>query len=353
MYSKRFSRLSPYTPGEQPKDRKFIKLNTNETPYPPSPEIRELLIRFQTEELRLYPDPEASALREAIGEVEGVSPSQIFPSNGSDEALSFCFFSFFDEDAGPVLYPSFTYSFYPVYCSFYGIPFSTIPLRPDFSLNFDKFIEAVPGSSGVIFPNPNAPTGRYEELEKITPLLCAAGREHAVVIDEAYIDFGGETAIPLITTHPNLVVVKTLSKGFSLAGVRLGYTVAREETTTALFTVKDSFNSYPIDRLTQQIGIAAFRNMAYYKELQRKIIETRGTTEEELTALGWEVLPSKANFLFARKEGTAGSEIYSILREHGILVRHFSTPGIEDFIRISIGTETEMEQFLDICRQYI
>jgi histidinol-phosphate aminotransferase len=353
MYSHRFGRLTPYIPGEQPKDRTFIKLNTNETPYPPCPEIKELLERFPIEGLRLYPDPEAWELREVLAEYEQVPANRIFVSNGSDEALSFCFFSFFDETSGPVLYPRFTYSFYPVYCGFYNIPYTQIPLQSNFSLDLGRFIEAVPKSSGVIFPNPNAPTGRFEELAEISPLLREAGKGRAVVIDEAYIDFGGDTAVPLMETYPNLVVVKTLSKGFSLAGARLGYTVAGEEITSALFTVKDSFNSYPVDTLTQKIGAAALRNTAYYKTIQRKIMDTREKTREELTADGWQVLPSKANFLFARKPGTSGKEIYNRLREHNILVRRFDIPGIEDFLRVTVGTDDEMEQFLAACRQYI
>ena len=349
MYSKRLNRLTPYTPGEQPKDRTFIKLNTNETPYPPCPEIKELLERLSIEELRLYPDPGASELREAIARVEQVPVSQIFVSNGSDEALSFCFYSFFDEDSGPLLFPQFTYSFYPVYCRFYNIPFLQVPLRTDFSLDFSSFTAKLPGSSGAVFPNPNAPTGCFENLADIETLLEAAGKDRAVILDEAYIDFGGVTAVPLLEKYTNLIVVKTLSKGFSLAGARLGYTVAGGQTTSALFTVKDSFNSYPVDFITQKIGITALNNLEYYGKIQKQIINTREAVRKELTARGWNVLPSKANFIFARKPGKAGRELYSLLRGQGILVRHFDIPGIEDFIRISIGTESEMEQFLEAC----
>lgn len=349
MYSNRFQRLTPYTPGEQPKNREFIKLNTNETPYPPCPEIRELLGNIDIEELRLYPDPQSEELREAIGKAEKVPPSRVFVSNGSDEALSFCFFAFFEESAGPVLFPDFTYSFYPVYCSFYNLPYRAVPLQPDFSLDIEAMLKAIPESSGVIFPNPNAPTGRYEELSKIEPIIRAAGKARALIIDEAYIDFGGESAVSLLDAYPNLVIVKTMSKGFSLAGARIGYTIAGDAVTSALFTVKDSFNSYPLDRISQKIGTAAISNLDYYREIQNRIIATRESTEKKLKGLGWEVVPSKANFLFAKHPRKTGKEVSSILRERGILVRRFNIPGIDNYIRITIGTDEEMERFGEVC----
>ncbi len=350
MYSKRFTRLKPYTPGEQPQNRTFLKLNTNETPYPPCPEIRDLLQNFPVDELRLYPDPQSEELRKVIGEVEGVPPSRVFVSNGSDEALSFCFFTFFDKTDGPLIYPQFTYSFYPVYCRYYDLTALEVPLKNDFSLDIDNMCARVKDSCGIIFPNPNAPTGRYEELKRIELLLQAAGTSKAVIVDEAYIDFGGESAVKLISRYPNLVVVKTLSKGFSLAGARLGYTVAGEEITKALFAVKDSFNSYPIDRITQHICTAALKNFDYYNTIQQAVINTRETVTAELRKQDWDVLPSKANFIFAKKPGKGGKEIYSILRENNILVRHFEIPGIDDFVRITIGTDDEMKHFLSICQ---
>lgn len=353
MYSKQFLRLEPYTPGEQPQDRSYIKLNTNETPYPPCPEIKDFLTTLSIDELRLYPDPNSEELRGAIGKAENLPVSNIFVSNGSDEALSFCFFTFFDGTRGPVLFPEHTYSFYPVYCRYYNLPSLRLPLAPDFSIDFEVMLREIAGTCGVIFPNPNAPTGRYEEPEDIERVLEEAGKDRAVIIDEAYINFGGTSAASLLSGHPNLIVMKTLSKGYGLAGARVGYTLASEEITSALFAVKDSFNSYPVDRLSQKIGAIALGNPDYYRGIQRKIIETREKTKTALEEMGWDVVPSKANFIFARKKGIDGKVLYGTLKTRGILVRHFQQAGIDDYIRITIGTAEEMEEFLEKCEKYL
>ena len=350
MLSSRMKRLNPYIPGEQPQDRKYLKLNTNENPYPPSPRIEEFLKNFDIERLRLYSDPASVRLREKIAQKYEVKKEQVFVSNGSDEALSFCFYAFFDSTRGPLLFPEFTYSFYPVYCDFYGIAYEKIPLDNQFSVNGEQFLKRTE-SCGIIFANPNAPTGVYLPIEKVRELLENYPRENVVLIDEAYIDFGGESAVGLIQEFKNLLIVMTFSKGMSLAGVRLGYVIGHEDLVDALFTVKDSFNSYPADMLSQSIGELAISDDAYYRTIREKIISTRDYFGLELEKLGWHVLPSKANFLYAEKKGVPGKEIYLTLKERGILVRHFDIAGIEDFIRITVGTRDDMSRFIEVVTE--
>ena len=348
MFSQRYRKLHPYTPGEQPQNKKYIKLNTNENPYPPSPEVEKVLKNFSADNLRLYPDPAALKLREAIAENVHLTPENVFAGNGSDEILSFCFYAFFGEENGNLLFPEHTYSFYPVYCAFYGIPYKKVPLSADFEIDFSRFPDTE-NCSGVIFPNPNAPTGRLLSLQSIADFLRRFPENRWVIIDEAYIDFGGESSVPLISAFPNCIIVRTFSKSHSLAGMRLGYVLGSPEAVKALTTVKDSFNSYPIDRLAQKIGETAFRDQDYYKKINEKVMQTRQRISEELAALNWKVLPSAANFIFARKPGRTGAEIYSELKKAGILVRHFDTPGIQDFIRITIGTDADMDTFMKKC----
>lgn len=333
-------------PGEQPQDRKYLKLNTNENPYPPSPKIADLLRNFDVEGLRLYSDPLCNRIRDKIALRCGVRKEQVFVSNGSDEALSFCFYAFFDSLYGKLLFPEYTYSFYPVYCDFYGILYERVPLDREFRVDLDAFLEKREDSCGIIFANPNAPTGTYLPIERIIQFLEKYSEEKIVVIDEAYIDFGGESAARLIEQFQNLVIVKTFSKSMSLAGLRLGYSLASEELVKALFTVKDSFNSYPADTLSQLIGEVAIEDEVYYRETRQKVIEAREYFSSGLGKLGWHVLPSKANFVFASREGIRGKDIYLKLKERGILVRHFDIEGIEDFVRITIGTREQMETLL-------
>jgi histidinol-phosphate aminotransferase len=346
MLSSRMKRLHPYVPGEQPQDRRYLKLNTNENPYPPSPKIKDFLNRFDIETLRLYSDPLSGRLRDKIASRYGVKKAQVFVSNGSDEALSFCFYAFFDSTCGPLLFPEFTYSFYPVYCDFYGIDYEKIPLDKDLSVDIDAFLDKK-ASCGIIFANPNAPTGICLDPNRVRDLLMHYPREKVVLIDEAYIDFGGESAVRLIRDFKNLLIVMTFSKGMSLAGLRLGYVIGHEDLIEALFTVKDSFNSYPADILSQSIGEIAMADEAYYRGIMTKIISTRDSFRIALEKLGWHVLPSKANFIFAKKKGISGEEIYRKLKERGILVRYFDVDGIKEFVRISIGTEIDMKRFLD------
>ncbi len=346
MFSQRYKELTPYTPGEQPQNREYIKLNTNENPFPPSPKIKEFLDSADIEKLRLYPDPSSTRLRDAIGSYYGISPAHIFTGNGSDEVLSFCFYAFFDSAYGPVLFPEHTYSFYPVYCSYYDISYEKVPLRKDFSLSVDAYL-AKDRYSGIIFPNPNAPTGILTDKQGIEKLMKNIPENIVVIIDEAYIDFGGKTVIPLTEKYHNLLVVQTFSKSRSLAGARIGFAVGNTELIKALMTVKDAFNSYPLDILSQSIGEIALADRDYFNMITARIIENREYTSLALKKRDWEVLPSTANFIFARKKGRAGKEIYRSLKEKGILVRHFDHPGIEDFIRITIGKKSDMDTLIE------
>jgi len=348
MFSRRLLRLTPYTAGEQPQDRRYIKLNTNENPYPPSPAIEEFLRTVDIGRLRLYPDPLALELRTIIAERYGVQADEVFVANGSDELLSFIFYAFFDGENGDLLFPEYTYSFYPVYCDFYGIPYQTIPLLPDFSVDVKAF-SAVAHSSGIVFPNPNAPTGIAVPAASIHDLLDSY-RSQVVAIDEAYVDFGTESALKFHGEHENLIIVRTLSKSMSLAGIRLGFSIQSPELTSSLFMVKDSFNSYPVDFLAQKIASLAFRDPGYYDSITRKIVQTREIFTASLKDLGWEVLPSKANFVFARRPGLEGEAVYERLKEKGILVRHFRKGKIKDFVRITIGTDDEMAVLLDAAK---
>jgi len=346
MFSKRFSNLTPYVPGEQPRDKQYIKLNTNENPYPPSPGTEELLHNVNIDELRLYPDPTAETLRKRIGELYGLGTEAVFVGNGSDEVLSFCFYLFFDSAYGKLLFPEHTYSFYPVYCDFYGIEYAKVPMKDDLSIDLQAFLDAPP-PCGIIFPNPNAPTGMFLAIDEISGFLSSVPGEMPVIIDEAYIAFGGTSAAPLLADHPNLLIVNTFSKSMSLAGIRLGYALAAPRLIEALFTVKDSFNSYPVNRLTQKLGETALEEQNYYHDINSKIMVARERTVTELSSAGWKVFPSKANFILAGKPGIPGGTIYRQLKQKGILVRWFDKEGIRDYVRITIGRKEEMGFFLE------
>lgn len=345
MFSERLKNLKAYVPGEQPQDRQYVKLNTNESPYPPSPLIREALHQFDSARLRLYPDPQAKRLRESLADIYRVRPGQVFVANGSDEALSFCFYAFFEPARGKILFPEFTYSFYPVYCNFYDIPFEKIPLGEDYGVDLNGFLKR--DSCGLIFANPNAPTGMSLTMDGIDAFLGRYPRDNAVVVDEAYVDFGAESVLPLLEQHRNLIVVRTFSKSMSLAGLRLGFIIAHESLVDALFRVKDSFNSYPVDSLTQLLGEIAISDQPYYRSMREKIIRTRERFSAELRGMGWFVLPSKANFVFAAQKGIPGRRVYEILKSKGFLVRHFEIKGIEEFVRITMGTDEDMDVLLN------
>jgi histidinol-phosphate aminotransferase len=342
IFAERLNSLTPYVPGEQPQERTYVKLNTNENPYPPAPGIRDLLRGYEYEQLRLYPDPLCGELRAAIADRYDVGTENVFVGNGSDEVLAFAFYAFFGPEAGPLLFPEFTYSFYPVYCTLYDIPFRRIPMGPDFTIDLEAFLDE-PDSCGAIIANPNAPTGLALPADEIRGYLDRYTRDRAVIVDEAYVDFGAESVLDLTDEYENLLVVRTYSKAFSLAGARIGYAMGDRKLISALTTVKDSFNSYPLDGLSQKLGILAMEDTAYYDEILTKVIATRDDFAGRLRDAGWRVLPSKSNFVFASKPGLPGREVYERLRGEGYLVRYFDTPGIDDFVRITVGRPEEMD----------
>jgi histidinol-phosphate aminotransferase len=335
--------LTPYVPGEQPKLANLVKLNTNENPYGPSPKVLEAVRAEATDSLRLYPDPNSDRLRAALAAYHGVTPAQVFVGNGSDEVLAHAFMALLKHER-PILFPDITYSFYPVYCGLYGIDHRAVPLSDAFEIRVDDY--RVP-NGGIIFPNPNAPTGRLLGLDAIERLL-AGNPDSVVVIDEAYIDFGGESAIPLTARHPNLLVTRTLSKSHALAGLRVGYAVGQPALIEALNRVKDSFNSYPLDRFAQAGALASIEDHAYFESLCARVVATRTRLVEAMTRLGFEVLPSAANFVFARHPARDGAELAAALRERSIIVRHFRNPArVAPFLRITVGTDAQCDALVD------
>ncbi|MCU7920621.1 MAG: histidinol-phosphate transaminase [Candidatus Thiodiazotropha sp. (ex Epidulcina cf. delphinae)] len=342
------NQLSPYVPGEQPEIDNLIKLNTNENPYGPSPRVIEAIQRELSDDLRLYPEPTSMALRQVVADYYGVTPEQVFVGNGSDEVLAHTFFALF-QHARPLLFPDITYSFYPVYCALYRIDYETVPLAEDFSLDVSRYEQP---NGGIIFPNPNAPTGCLLTLAEIEQLLTA-NRDSVVVIDEAYIDFGGKSAIALIDGHPNLLVTQTLSKSRSLAGLRIGLALGDAALIEGLERVKDSFNSYPIDRLASAAAIASFEDDAYFRQTCQQVIDSRQRLTTELQALGFQVLPSAANFVFARHPEWDALAIAAKLRREGVIVRHFKQPGIDRFLRITVGAPHQNESLLAILKEMV
>ncbi|MBD9632140.1 histidinol-phosphate transaminase [Pseudomonas sp. PDM19] len=337
--------LVPYVPGEQPKLAKLVKLNTNENPYGPSPKVVAAIQAELNDTLRLYPDPNADRLKQTIAEYHGVKTSQVFVGNGSDEVLAHAFHALF-QHGKPLLFPDVTYSFYPVYCGLYGIDFEALPLDEQFQIRVEDYARP---NGGIIFPNPNAPTGCLLPLEAIERLLQASP-DSVVLVDEAYVDFGGETAISLVSRYPNLLVAQTLSKSRSLAGLRVGFAVGHEDLIEALERVKNSFNSYPLDRLALAGAVASFEDQAYFEQTCNAVIHSREKLVAELKTLGFEVLPSAANFVFARHPQRDGAELAAALREEGVIVRHFKQQRINQFLRISIGTEEQNQALIDALR---
>lgn len=362
MIAQRVQNLKPYQPGEQPKDKDYIKLNANENPYPPAPAVVEAIFRHAQEApqtLALYADPDSNQLRAAIathlnktGGVlanchplsQSISADMVFCGNGSDEVLSFVFYAFFDSSR-PLIQPEHTYSFYPVYAGYYDIPLKKIPLNQDFSLDVEAMIQAaVENDSSLILANPNAPSSLALSLQQLRDLLSRLPKNRVHVVDEAYADFGSESALSLLAEFPNLVVVRTFSKSLSLAGMRLGYAVASPELIQVLHRVKDSFNHFPVDVLAQKAGVAACQSTSYYEDCTKKIVEQRDDFIGFLRNLGWQVLDSSTNFIFTTKPGVSGRQVYQTLKEAGILVRRFDTPGIEEYLRITVGTAQQMAQ---------
>ncbi|NTV89516.1 MAG: histidinol-phosphate transaminase, partial [Clostridiales bacterium] len=321
--------------------RKYIKLNTNENPYGPSPKVIEAIKAAADDSLKLYPDPTCSELVAAASEYYGVAPGQIFTGNGSDEVLAFAFMSFFDPDR-EILFADITYSFYPVYAGLFNLKYRLVPLDEGFGVKIGDYFNSI---GGVILANPNAPTGRGLSLEEVR-LVLENNPETVVILDEAYIDFGGETAIPLINEFRNLLVIRTFSKSHSLAGMRLGFAIGDIELIEALNNVKNSFNSYTLDRLAIKAGVEAFRDKPYFEETRNRIMATRSRVVRRMTEMGFSIPESTANFIFAAHSVKPGKELFSELRQKGILVRYFNKPRIDNHLRISIGSDTEMDSLL-------
>jgi len=336
--------LEPYIPGEQPQDRKYIKLNTNESPYPPSPLAVEAIREAAGESLRLYPDPNCLELRQAIADYYALVPEQVFVGNGSDEVLAFAFQALFDP-LKTIVFPEITYTFYPVYANLYGLKYQTIAQGDDFRIDPEPYCSGTAG--GIILANPNSPTGTYLPLSAIEKVLCS-NPQCVVIIDEAYIDFGGESAAQLINRYPNLLVMQTFSKSRCLAGLRVGFALGQPELIQALDRVKNSFNSYTLDRLAQRGARAAILDREYFEETRRKVIQTRERIIPVLRGLGFQVIDSQANFVFISHPAVPAEQLFSRLKEQGILVRHYRLPRIVNYLRVTIGTDLEMERFLEV-----
>lgn len=346
--SERFSSLKEYVPGEQPQNRSYIKLNTNESPFPPSPLVLERINYAAVSSLNLYPDNEGLALREKIAAFYGIKKENVILSNGSDEILSFAFMAFCDEKRR-IAFPDISYGFYKVYADLYRIEYTSVPLAPDFSVRSDDYINA---GKNIIIANPNAPTGIALSLPEIEKIVVS-NPDYVIIIDEAYVDFGAESCIGLINKYDNLLVVQTTSKSRHLAGARLGFAFGSEELIGDLNKIRNSVNPYNINRLTLIAGEAAFEDGEYYRNCNNRITEIREGTAEKLRAIGFEVLPSKANFLFARHPSQNGRELYLSLKNNGILVRHFDKERIGDFLRITIGSESDMNALCKVLGSLI
>ena len=347
-WSKQIENLDPYIPGEQPRDQQYIKLNTNENPYPPSASVTHLLQNFDVAQLRKYPDPESTDLISALAGYQGLNTSQVFVGNGSDEVLAHAFQAFFRQDY-PILFPDISYSFYPVYCKLYQIEYRQPALDSQFRVNIQDYASA---NGGIIIPNPNAPTGIALQTGALRELL-ADNPESVVIIDEAYVDFGAESACPLITEFPNLLVVQTFSKSRSLAGLRLGLAFGQENLIEALQRVKNSFNSYPVNSLTSACALAALADDDYFKQCCQRVIASRERLSAELGQLGFEVFPSSSNFIFVRHTRAAAATLCRDLKSAGILVRYFEKARIENCLRISIGSDRECDALVSALRKIL
>lgn len=337
-----YQSLAAYVPGEQPKDMKYIKLNTNESPYPPSAGVLDAINSDAASLLKLYPDPDCAELRTKIANLFGYEKDNVFVSNGSDDILNFSFMAFCGKEKHAVVFPEISYGFYKVYAELYGVDYTRIPLAEDFSVDAKDYIGV---GKNVVIANPNAPTGKMLSLDVVEKIV-ASNPDNVVLIDEAYVDFGGESAVGLVKKYDNLIVVRTFSKSYSLAGARLGFAIAGEELIADLNKIKYSTNPYNINRLSMIAGIRAIEENCYYMDNCKKIVATRERVTAELREMGFEVLDSHSNFIFARTDKMGGEELYMALKKRGILVRHFKDEKIKDFNRITIGTDAEMDAFL-------
>lgn len=341
-------KIVPYVPGEQPDVPGMIKLNTNECPYPPAPGVQAAIAAMQSRDLRLYPDFDASVLVEGLADYYGVKKEQVFVGVGSDDVLSMAFLTFFNADK-PVLFPDITYSFYDVWADLYRIPYETCALDDDFRIRPQDYKRL---NGGVIFPNPNAPTGVYEPLDLVEEIV-RANRDVVVIVDEAYIDFGGESALPLTRKYDNLLVVQTFSKSRAMAGMRIGFAMGDEKLITYLRDAKFSFNSYTLNRPALALGAEALKDRAYFEEITGRIVATRERVKGELKKLGFTFPDSLTNFIFATHERIPAAQIFQALRERNIYVRHWDKPRISDYLRITVGTDEEMDTLLAFLREYI
>lgn len=340
--------VEPYVAGEQPKIDNLIKLNTNENPYAPGEKVAEAIKNFNSERLKLYPNADAATLRHALAQYQGLQDNQVFLGNGSDEVLALTFLTCFNSDK-KLLFPDITYSFYPVYCELYGIDYEVVPLRDDFTINKEDYMRE---NGGIIFPNPNAPTGAMMSAADIADIV-AASPDSIVVIDEAYVDFGGQSVLSLLDRYENLLVIHTFSKFRSLAGIRLGVAYGNSELISHLYDVKNSFNSYPVDALAQEIGYASVMDSDVIKAHARKIVATRERVSKELKKLGFDMPESYANFIFIRHASVKAVDIFKALRLEGIVVRYFNQPRIDNYLRVTIGTDAQMDRFLEVIGQIV
>ena len=347
FFSARYQGLTPYTPGEQPRDMQYIKLNTNESPFPPSPKAVQAAARA-AQDLQLYSDPTCKALTEKAAEVFGVSPEEILFTNGSDDILNFAFMAFCDADH-PAVFPDITYGFYPVFAQLNGIPYTQIPLKEDFSIDVEEF----QGRNQTIFiANPNAPTGAVLSLSQIEQIV-KSNPDSVVVIDEAYVDFGTESAVPLIHKYDNLLVIQTFSKSRSMAGARLGFGIGCKALIQDLNTLKYSTNPYNINRMTMAAGIGALEDAEYFRSNCRSIMQNRDWTTKALREIGFTVIDSKANFVFAKHPALGGEDLYRHLKRKGVLVRHFGSPRLKDYNRITIGSLTQMQALITTLKEIL
>ncbi len=345
----KFVPLTAYTPGEQPTDMKYIKLNTNESPFPPSKGVIEVISKAEVSKLNLYPDPTCGALKDAIAGLYGVERKNVFVSNGSDDILNFFFMAFCDSCEHPVKFPSISYGFYEVYAELYGVKYQKMPLMSDFSINIEDYSD---NSANVVIANPNAPTGLALSRSDVESIL-KANKDRIVLVDEAYVDFGAESCVDLTHKYDNLLVVCTYSKSRSMAGARLGFAIANEEIIADLEKIKYSTNPYNINRLTMLAGIAAIKDNEYYVNNCKKIAENREYTQNKLRELGFECTDSKSNFIFAKNPQISGDKLYQELKANGVLVRHFTTSEICEYNRITVGTREQMDIFLDKTREIL
>lgn len=347
-WEKYVRRVEPYVPGEQPKSKRVIKLNTNECPYPPSPKVRKALRKMDSRKLRLYPDPQAETLVETLADYYDVKKEQVFVGVGSDDVLAMAFLTFFNSKK-PVLFPDITYSFYDVWADLYKIPYETIPLKEDFTINTEDYDREC---GGIVIANPNAPTGLMTGVAEIEKIL-RANKDVVVIVDEAYVDFGAESCVPLVDKYDNLLVVQTFSKSRAMAGMRIGFAIGSKKLIKYLLDAKFSFNSYTMNMPSLELGTACVKDDKYFKETVQKVIKTREWTKAQLTELGFTFPDSKTNFIFATHKEIPAKEIFEMLKKEKIYVRYFNKPRIDNYLRISIGTDEEMQKLVECLKKRI